>query len=273
MVGTRSAKVTHSALLVASAAAVWLSACARRFDPANFQGTREPRRAEPEAMIDLAARTSELQTLGTVRDSCTLRPGFRRLDHEALSDLDCSSERLLITLHESAASAGGEALLGAHCDSRRLGTSLPETYQLNCAAEVARYRVGALANPRPLSAPRSRPPERPAPSASDVKRIDQPDASLAFRISLNFEPEVSDFQRPARSGAEVHELPFMPLSHTSLGDLAAHCEDGCDERALRYGVLIAAGRLGAPDVVQVRCFQAARGNSCVGTLAAPEREE
>ena len=42
-------------------------------------------------------------------------PGFRRLDGVALSDLDCSTERLLMALHESAASAGGEVLIGPHC--------------------------------------------------------------------------------------------------------------------------------------------------------------
>ncbi len=88
--------------------------------------------------------------------------------------------------------------------------------------------------------------------------IDQPDASLAFRISLHFEPAVPKFERPARSGADVHELPRMPLTHTSLGDLAARCEGGCDERALRYGVLIAAGRLGAPDVVGRALFSFGR---------------
>jgi len=115
--------------------------------------------------------------------------------------------------------------------------------------------------------------EHPAVTPVVVQRIDEPDASLAFRISLNFEPAVSIFERPARASADVRELSLMPLSHVRLGDLTANCEAGCDERALRYGVLIAAGRLGAPDVVGVRCFSAARGNSCVGTLAAPERDE
>jgi len=247
--------------------------CAGRFDPANFEGNREARRAEPEALVELAARTNELQTLGIVRDRCTLTPGFRRLDGDVLSDVDCSNERLMMALRESAASAGGEALLGARCNSRRLGTGEPARYELTCAAEVARYRVGALANPRPLSAPRWVAPGRPAPSAGDVKRIDQPDAPLAFRICLHFEPVVSSFERPPRESADVHELAILPLSHTRLGDLAASCKGDCDERALRYGVLIAAGRLGAPDVVGVRCFRSARGNSCIGTLAAPERAE
>jgi hypothetical protein len=248
-------------------------ACAARFDPANFEGSREPRRAEPEAVRELAARTSELETLGTVHDSCRLRPGFRRLNDEPLSDLDCTTERLDWALRESAANAGGEALVGVRCGSRRLGTSASETYLVTCAASVARFKSGALANPGPLTPPRSLPPGMPAPSASDVTRIDQPESSLAFRISLRFEPKVSKFERRPRTGAEVKELALLPFADLPLGDLAATCEDGCDERALRYGVLVAAGRMGVPDVVGVRCFSNGASNSCVGTLAAPERDE
>ena len=87
---------------------------------------------------------------------------------------------------------------------------------------MGRYRAGASAQSRPLSVPRSRSQGRPAPSASDVQRIDQPDASLAFRISLQFEPLVSKFERPVVRAGDVHELSAMPLSHTSLGDL--RCE-------------------------------------------------
>ncbi len=253
-----------------SGAALCTLSCAGRFDPANFEGSREPRRAEAEAVIDVAARTSEMETLGSVRDGCKLAPGFHRLDDELLSDVDCSSERLLVALHESAASAGGEILIGAHCSTRRLSTASRETYQLRCGAQVARY-VGP--EPGPLSPPRSRAQGRPAPSASDVQRIDEPDASLSFRISVSFEPAVSSYEHAVLRSEQVHELPQLPLSHRPLGDLAAHCDDGCDERALRYGVLIAAGRLGAPDVVGVRCFGTDSGSSCVGTLAAPERAE
>lgn len=273
MSATRPGTAKLRGSLLGVAALTSMTACAGRFDPANFEGTREPRRAEPEALLELSARTSELSTLGTVHATCSLRPGFRRLDHEALSDLDCSNERLLFALRESAASAGGEALLGARCSSRPLGANTPTSFQLTCAAEVARFRTGASANPGPLRAPRSLAQGRPAPSASDVKRIDEPDASLAFRIALNFEPAVAAYERPARSGADVHELPHMPLSHVALGDLSASCKEGCDERALRYGVLLAAGRLGAPDVVAIRCFRNPHGDSCVGTLAAPERDE
>ncbi|HEY1533523.1 MAG TPA: hypothetical protein VGF76_05880 [Polyangiaceae bacterium] len=255
------------------AASVGSVACAARFDPANFEGSRESRRAEPEAVRELAARTTELETLGTVHDSCRLRPGFRRLDGEALSDVDCTTERLAWALRESAANAGGEALVGERCSSRRLGTSASETYLVSCSAVVARFKSGVLANPGPLTPPSSLPPGTPAPSASDIARIDQPESSLAFRISLRFEPKVSTFERRPRTSAEVKELALLPFADLPLGDLAATCEDGCDERALRYGVLIAAGRMGVPDVIGVRCFSSGSSNSCVGTLAAPERDE
>jgi hypothetical protein len=252
---------------------VGLMGCAGRFDPAHFEGASEPRRAEPEAIQELAAGTNALESLGSVHDSCTLKPGFRRLQDEPLSDLDCSTERLRWALRESAANAGGEVLVGVRCGSRRSGTSASERYFVTCAGTVARFVSGMQASPGPLTAPRSLPQGTPAPSASDVQRIDQPEASLAFRIALRFEPLVAKFERRARSSAEVQELALLPIADHPLGDLAASCEGGCDERALRYGVLVAAGRMGVPDVVGVRCFSTGSGNACVGTLAAPERDE
>ncbi|MEO8904401.1 MAG: hypothetical protein ABI488_18705 [Polyangiaceae bacterium] len=263
---------TISSAVVLFAATCWV-ACTARFDPANFEGSRELRRSEPEAVREVTANTSDFETLGTVHAGCKWQPGFRRLKDEALSDLDCSTERLAWALRESAANAGGELLVGLHCSSLRLGNSSSETYAVNCAAAVARYKNGALAKPGPLFAPRSLPPGTPAPSASDVKRIDQPDASLGFRIALNFQPAVAKFERRSRVPSEVKELALLPLADLPLGDLVASCEPGCDERALRYGVLTAAGRMGVPDVIGVRCFTSGARNSCVGTLAAPTVDE
>jgi len=248
-----------------------LLSCAGRFDPAHFDGTREPQRAEPESLRELAASTSELEPLGRVRASCSARSGFRRLDQEALSDVDCSTERLRRALRESAARAGGEALIDVACSSQR--SSSNDSELVSCSADVARYRTGELASLRPLSVLRATPQGRPAPSPSDVLWIDEPDASLAFRIWVSFTPALAEFKRPARRGAEVRELPRLPLTDAALGELVASCDGECEERALRYGVLVAAGRLGAPDVVAVRCFRSGSRQSCVGTLAAPERDE
>jgi hypothetical protein len=90
---------------------------------------------------------------------------------------------------------------------------------------------------------------------------------------VTFEPAVSAFSGQARPACDVQELALLPITDRPLGDLSARCDGGCDERALRYGVLIAVGRLGAPDVVGVRCFDTSSGQSCVGTLAAPALPE
>lgn len=256
---------------VASLLAALLSvACAGHFDPANFEGSREARRVTPEAVRELTASTAQLETLGTVHVSCKQQPGFRRLQRELLSDLDCSTERLTWVLRETAASVGGEVLVSLKCSA---GPSSKDMSNIECRAAVARYRTGAFADPNPGSSPRQLPVGSPAPSASDVRRIEQPDASLGFRIALDFEPKVPAFERRSRGPAEVKELSLLPIADFSLGDLTASCEKGCDERALRYGVLIAAGRLGVPDVVDVRCFRTSERSSCVGTLAAPTLDE
>jgi hypothetical protein len=258
-------------MLPAALAACSVS-CAGRFDPAHFEGSREARRAEPEAIQELAARTDLLDILGRVHASCTARPGFRALTNDALSDVDCSGERLTWALRESAASAGGEALVGLHCGSRTSNRS-SDAYLVECAADVARFQSAPFAGSAPLTPPSSVTAGVPAPSAGDVKRIDEPEASLAFRVLVTFEPAVSAFSGPARPASDVQELALLPITDRPLGDLSARCDGGCDERALRYGVLIAAGRLGAPDVVGVRCFDTSSGQSCVGTLAAPALTE
>ncbi len=84
-----------------------------------------------------------------------LEPGFRRLDDERLSDLDCSNERLLLALRESAASAGGELLVGAHCGWYRSRTDARDAIQLECEAEVARYEERPARQREPTTAERA----------------------------------------------------------------------------------------------------------------------
>src|SRR4051812_26886504 len=109
--------------------------CTARFDPANFDGSREPRRAEPEAVSDVAVRTADMERLGSVSAACRSQPGFHRLEGELLSDLDCTPERLLWALRESAASAGGELLVGARCSSLRINAASPDARELRCGGD------------------------------------------------------------------------------------------------------------------------------------------
>ncbi len=150
--GTMNHPKPQASFALAVASVVAVSACGARFDPAHFEGSSEPRRTEPEALRELVTRTSELTAIGGVHASCALQPGFRRLEGESLSDVDCGAERLDFALRESAANAGGDALIGVHCNSRRLGTTSRETHRLSCSAEVARFS-GKLASERPLAVP------------------------------------------------------------------------------------------------------------------------
>jgi len=68
----------------------------------------------------------------------------------------------------------------------------------------------------------------------------------------------------------VRELAIFPVSHLPLGDLVARCAEGCKTASVRASVRIAAGRIGATDVVGVRCVEKGRGVLCTGTAAAHE---
>jgi hypothetical protein len=64
-------------------------------------------------------------------------------------------------------------------------------------------------------------------------------------------------------------LPVLPPSHQLLGSLATAC-DACSELETRDALRIAAGRLGASDVVGVRCLAWGPGFQCAGSAAVPE---
>ena len=86
--------------------------------------------------------------------------------------------------------------------------------------------------------------------------------------------------RPARdlrvARILVRELSVLPPSHLLLGDVVARCRGGCAIENVRAGVRIAAGRMGATDVVDVRCIEKEAGYLCTGSAAAyevdPERD-
>ncbi|HEY4157068.1 MAG TPA: hypothetical protein VGM29_03185 [Polyangiaceae bacterium] len=234
-----------------------------RVTPPYYSGRVEARRAEPEALLEFAAQTAGFSSLGSVRASCSRHSGFRVLDGELLSDVDCSFRRLSWILRESAAAAGGEALVAARCTESVRG--------LECRASVARREL-ASGERSPLAAPLSRAPAQPAPSPSDVDRIDEPDATLATRIRLDFSPRVRDYAGPARASDSVREFATLPVWDVALGDLRARCQGACEESALRHAVLVAAGRLGAPDVVDVHCSVLRGKSQCIGGLAVPERD-
>jgi hypothetical protein len=160
-------------------------------------------------------------------------------------------------IRERAAEVGGELLVGRRCRSHvvsRDGDAL--TLGVTCEADVARPREDALGR-RPLV-------------GSVLGEADQPRASEAWRIRVRFSPSHEAPARAARRAQDVREIPYMPVSHVRLGDVVASCKHGCSEEGVRLGLLAAAGRFGASDVVDLRCVAKGRGWLCSGTAASYE---
>jgi hypothetical protein len=57
------------------------------------------------------------------------------------------------------------------------------------------------------------------------------------------------------------------VNHVALGDLSTRCEAGCTRASARNGLRLAAARMGARTLVDVRCATRDRGWLCVGTAA------
>lgn len=233
-----------------------LSACAGPRTAARYHGSERPSLALPHEIQTVAALPDGYDTLGRISARCTLDPAARELDGAWLSDVDCSQARLMRALREKAADAGGELLVGAGCWSR------PARRQLDivCRAEVARPSDATLAA-RELGRRRAPPPDEPLPPEAEAWRI---------RVHFNQSPGVA--RRRARRPEDIREVPNFPVSHVRLGDVVTDCERGCSFDAVRRGVLVAAARMGATDVVDVRCAQRGDGWVCSGTAAAYEVE-
>ena len=82
--------------------------------------------------------------------------------------------------------------------------------------------------------------------------------------------------RERRTLGYVRELTELPVNLVALGDLTTRCEAGCSRDSARNGLRLAAARMGARAVVDVRCASREQGWLCVGTAADyavdPERD-
>jgi len=84
---------------------------------------------------------------------------------------------------------------------------------------------------------------------------------------------VEAYARRPREGAEVQEFALLPVGHVELGLMRARCApERCDADQARAGLRAAAGGLGVPSLVGVRCATLDAELSCVATLAATERD-
>jgi hypothetical protein len=234
--------------------------------PISYAGRTEAVIVPARGVSEAPALPSGYERLGELRGRCVLTTGFRAIDDELLSDVDCSERRLSRGLFEAAAEAGGDLLVDRQCASRSLDDRRTEIF---CRAGVARPTADLLAT-RGLSTRPAPAAERPAPGPEAVEHLDEPSVSATFGVRVAFTPKVRGFSFPPRRADLVHELAVLPATHRALGDLVTRCERDCSQGDLRFALYAAAGRLGATEVVGVRCFSESAGSACVATAAAPE---
>jgi hypothetical protein len=217
-------------------------------------------RVAPERVQHAEALPGGYVAIGRVVASCSSLGGFQATDGEPLASFDCGRARLERVLAEEAGDAGGDLLVGTSCGR--------DASVLRCSATAARPEE-----------PRARiePPDSdrgPVPGARAIGRWDEPRASASLVIRVDFEPSVERFERRGRAAADVAEVAQLPVSHRELGMLTTRCdEDECELRELRHGLRVAAGGLGASDLVGVRCFGRNDVRECVASVAAAELDE
>jgi hypothetical protein len=205
------------------------------------------------------------RSLGHVGASCDGHEGFAAARGEPLASFDCSEERLLRVLAELAAESGGDVLAEVLCGADGLS--------LACRAHVGQ-RPDAERLARPLGEGAAATGfSSPAPSAAEVRRADEPRAGVAFAIEVDFEPRVSRFAGVRRAAEAVSWVATLPLSHVELGILRTRCDAGeCALAELRHALRVAAGGLGASDVVGARCATLDEESWCVAEVAVAQAD-
>jgi hypothetical protein len=256
--------------LVAAACAVVLGCGGGVREAAHYSGDQAPPLVAAWQVRDEPDMPLGYQDLGEVSAGCTFSEGRRSIEHEWLSDVDCSEARVVRALREAASAKGGELLVARSCNSRRdKQRAGVRDWAVRCRATVARPET-ALAQQRSRAS-------QPGISPEQAETVDEPSASEAWRIRVDFTPaRESTGPRAPRRADLVRELAVLPPSHLLLGDVVTRCRTGCALENVRAGVRIAAGRMGATDVVDVRCIAKGAGYLCSGSAAAyevdPERD-
>lgn len=195
-------------------------------------------------------------SLGTARAHCRPLPAWGPLHGEPLRNFDCSTTRIRRTLAEQASREGGTLLAFESCEVDAKGGR-------NCSATIARpERAGAAA------------PGRVGVASGEVwDPSDAPRAEAIEVIRIDLDPAAPSFGRRARTASVVAEPALLPVSHVEIGELRARCDaDECADAELRLGLRLAAGSLGASDLVNVACHALEGERSCTGTLATTERD-
>lgn len=234
-----------------------LGACAS--PGVQFYGRAQPSITSASAFSEVESLPEGYERIGELSARCRLVQGKQPDKGARLVDVDCGESRLTAALYEKAAEVGGEILVGRHCRSRvESRDDVSQTLSVSCTAEVARPGEDALGR-------------RPLVSAV-LGETDAPRASEAWKIRVSFTKAPEAPTRAARRAEDVREVPYMPVSHVRLGDIVTSCKCSCTEEGVRLGLMAAAGRFGASDVVDVRCAAKHGGFTCSGTAATYESD-
>lgn len=242
---------------IAFGCALVLGACAG--EPVRFSGDRSTPVVDAEKVAIATVAPAGFVHLGELSSDCTLTQGRREIDDESLSDVDCSASRLRWALRERAAEVGAVLVVDRGCYSD--GPGGPDArVRITCTGTAWR-------------AEHALPASGPAPDPDVARRIDFGYSLDAWRVRLKFLPDRGARPEHALRGDLVEDVARMPPGRVVLGTISARCEE-CSLDTLRAGVRVAAGRLGASDVVGVRCVSLASGAGCRGVAAgfavAPE---
>lgn len=216
-----------------------------------------------DAVEHLETLPPHYRALGHVGASCDSYEGFAAAYGQPLASFDCTEERLLRVLAELAVDSGGDVLAEVLCGADGLSLACRARVGLRPDAERRVRPLGEGSVAEGLSSP--------APSSAEVRRSDEPRARAAFAIEVDFEPRVSGFAGPRRSAEAVSWVASLPVSHVELGVLRTRCDaDECALAELRHALRVAAGGLGASDVVAARCATLDAESWCVAEVAAAE---
>jgi len=242
-------------LLCAFVGAFFLIGCG--YQGAVFSGQTRSQRATSQQIDEQPSLPTGYRTLGQVRAECDREePAFGELEKgetscRSLGELMCSEELLAGALREKAADVGGTVLVGRQCQS---SSSSDET-TITCAAEVAAAEDEAA----PVTA---------AKRAAVSETVPLRSAGEAWEIDVKF-TALQNVARATRSSHLVNELAEKPPQNIVLGDLFARCGGDCSNAALRESLRVAAGRVGASDVVGVRCLHKGDDMVCSARATAP----
>ncbi len=233
-----------------------LVGCAASHSSAAFSGNRAPSVAPPVGIREAPVVPLDHRVIGEVRSECTLTEGRDNIDNEWLSDVDCTDFRLTEALANAASWSGGDLLVARSCHAgRRTGRRVV----VGCSAKVA----------RPID-PESKAPVLHAVSDPTLasRRLDDPSGVQAWRMRADFSPSGIPAARAPRRADSVYEVAALPVAAEKLGTVSVECSRGpCSVDAVRAGVRVAAGRLGASHVANVRCVEREDEPTCVGDAA------